>query len=145
MDGVMAEAAFWLFGGIAMLVGLFLPTLVALFRGSDRLFITLLANCTVFVLGPFGTLLALFVLASPRQSLDGIFGRTRGAQPAAHLSATRERNCPTCQKKIPRMASVCLHCHATVEPLERECPACLQLMPPTATKCLSCGFDQKAA
>jgi Double zinc ribbon len=143
----MAEAAFWLFGGIAMLVGLFLPTLVALFRGSDRLFITLLANCTVFVLGPIGTLLALFVLASPRKSLDGIFGWTRGVQGQgpAHLAAMQERNCPACQKRIPRVASACLHCHAAVEPLEQECPACLQPMPPTATTCLSCGFDQKAA
>src|SRR5688572_12810733 len=141
----MAEAAFWLFGGIAMLVGLFLPTLVALFRGSDRLFITLLANCTVFVLGPFGTLAALFVLASPQQVLDGIFGQRGRAQAAGRLPGTQERNCPTCHERIPRVATVCLHCHESVEPLERECPACRQLMPPTATKCLSCGFDQRAA
>jgi hypothetical protein len=141
----MAEAAFWLFGGIAMLVGLFLPTLVALFRGSDRLLITLLANCTVFVIGPFGTLVALFVLASPQQSLGGIFGWARGEPATRYRPATQERNCSTCQKKIPRGASVCLHCHAAVEPLEQECPGCLQPMPPTATKCLSCGFDQKVA
>jgi hypothetical protein len=136
--------AIWLFYGLPLLAFSFLPTLIALCWRRDRLLTTFAVNMSVVFVGPIGTILALIVVAMPKEVLDRILERIHARKVGNQPRAWLERECPACRQWIDRTSSACLYCHARVEPLDQECPACKKAMPLTASTCLSCGYDQTA-
>lgn len=132
-----------MFYALPSLALLFVPTILALCI-RRRLLPTFLANCSVFLLGPLGTLLAVVVLATPRHVLDSVNAGLHEWKFSRQPRMWRERNCPACKQWIARTANACPHCHVRLEALDQACPGCQRPMPQTGSVCQVCGHDQKA-